>query len=180
MLRFLSILVLISFGVHTKAETKFYQCKDKWGQPVFSQRPCGSDAEKASVTAHARISEETSTTTLSSDREPLEANVDESQIKEKVTSWDRVRASNRIRDIDRVVYRRESHIDTWEAERDNRIAVLRNARRRANNNLAGATWQESLASEMEAVAQQYDSKIDREQIKINRLLEEKSELKEFL
>ena len=180
MLRFLSILVLISFGVHTKAETKFYQCKDKWGQPVFSQRPCGSDAEKASVTAHARISEETSTTTLSSDREPLEANVDESPVKEKVTSWDRVRASNRIRDIDRDVYRRESHIDTWEAERDNRIAVLRNARRRANNNLAGATWQESLASEMEAVAQQYDSKIDREQIKINRLLEEKSELKEFL
>ena len=60
MFRFLFILVLILFGGHTKAETKFYQCRDKWGQPVFSQRPCGSDAEKASVTAHARISEEES------------------------------------------------------------------------------------------------------------------------
>ena len=50
-------------------------------------------------------------------------------------------------------------------KRDNQLNALRNRGRWANNNLAGATWQQSLAQEMNAVTQQADtlvSTIDRQ------------------
>ena len=43
--------------------------------------------------------------------------------------------------------------------RDQRMRDLQNGRRYANNNLAGATWQQSLAQEMAAVAQQADTQV---------------------
>ena len=43
--------------------------------------------------------------------------------------------------------------------RDKRMRDLQNDRRYANNNLAGATWQQSLAQEMAAIAQQADTQV---------------------
>lgn len=43
--------------------------------------------------------------------------------------------------------------------RDRRMRELQNGRRYANNNLAGATWQQSLAQEMAAVAQQAETQV---------------------
>ena len=51
------------------------------------------------------------------------------------------------------------------AARDQRLRNLRESRRYANNNLAGATWQQSLAQEQVAAAQEADtlvSSIDRQ------------------
>ncbi|QHS13186.1 hypothetical protein [Shewanella sp. Arc9-LZ] len=44
--------------------------------------------------------------------------------------------------------------------RDRRIAQLRSKGNRANNNLAGATWQQSLAQEMTAVMQQANTEVE--------------------
>lgn len=58
--------------------------------------------------------------------------------------------------------------------RDQRMRDLQNDRRYANNNLAGATWQQSLAQEMAAVAQQADTQV----ASIDRQIEQlKSEIK---
>lgn len=43
--------------------------------------------------------------------------------------------------------------------RDQRMRDLQNDRRYANNNLAGAAWQQSLAQEMAAIAQQADTQV---------------------
>ncbi|MGL4938010.1 hypothetical protein [Shewanella sp.] len=60
------------------------------------------------------------------------------------------------------------------AMRDQRMRDLQNGRRYANNNLAGATWQQSLAQEMAAVAQQADTQVE----SIDRQIEQlKKELK---
>lgn len=58
------------------------------------------------------------------------------------------------------------------AQRDARIAQLQSSKRLANNNLAGATWQNSLSAEMEAVAQQYETSISSAQTEKSRLIEE--------
>lgn len=47
MFRFSSTLAIIIFACHTQAQTNYYQCTDRWGQPVFSQNPCGVDAQGA-------------------------------------------------------------------------------------------------------------------------------------
>jgi hypothetical protein len=58
--------------------------------------------------------------------------------------------------------------------RDQRMRDLQNGRRYANNNLAGATWQQSLAQEMAAVAQQADTQVASIDRQIEQLKSEKN------
>jgi hypothetical protein len=51
-----------------------------------------------------------------------------------------VETANLLREANREIDRREDRIKTLQAERDRKIAVLKNKKRYANNNLAGATW----------------------------------------
>ncbi|SQH76931.1 conserved protein of unknown function [Shewanella benthica] len=65
------------------------------------------------------------------------------------------------RDINHLELQRKKAIK----KRDNQLSALRNRGRWASNNLAGATWQQSLAQEMSAVNQEADtlvSTIDRQ------------------
>lgn len=45
-------MLLAARASKANAQTSFYKCKDKWGQPIFSQRPCGADAEVGTVSGH--------------------------------------------------------------------------------------------------------------------------------
>ncbi|SQH76923.1 Predicted periplasmic protein (fragment) [Shewanella benthica] len=65
------------------------------------------------------------------------------------------------RDINHLELQRKKVIK----KRDNQLNALKNRGRWASNNLAGATWQQSLAQEMQAITQQADtlvSTIDRQ------------------
>ena len=148
MLRIRIVLAcLLATGAAAQAQTNFYQCQDQWGQPVFSQKPCGEDAEQRSIEG------------------PKQSGSGEYH-KEV---WAKVSAGNAIRDAERQIVRREDRVEILESERDRKIAALRSKKRYANNNLAGATWEESISSEMQAVNEQYQSKIDSERRKIDRL-----------
>jgi len=174
MIRIISVVIALSFAHQAASQTNFYQCKDKWGQPVFSQRPCGSDAEQHSVTPHSQIS------TPSRDQ-PVATAPGESPAAEAETfSIEVTRTKRRLSEIDEDLDRREARIARYSDERDAKIAILKDKRRYANNNLAGATWQESLASEMQAIATQYDTKINSQQQKIDDLQEESRLLKDKL
>lgn len=60
------------------------------------------------------------------------------------------------------------------AERDKRLRNLYESRHYANNNLAGAMWEQSLAQEMIATAQEADTQV----LSIDRQIEQfKDELK---
>ena len=135
-----AIAIVIFVSAPAVAETSFYQCKDKWGQPVFSQRPCGEDATQGSVNAPAESGSQ------QSDQE----------------GWAKVSAGNAIREAEREIDRRENRVDQLEKERDTKIAALDGRQENARNNLAGAQFRESLATEMQAVNSQYQGKIDRE------------------
>ena len=61
-------------------------------------------------------------------------------------------------------------------DRDDKIEQLRTTGKRANNNLAGATWQQSLAQEMTAVMQQGSTEVESIDRQISAL---RSELKQL-
>jgi hypothetical protein len=63
----------------------------------------------------------------------------------------------------------EDRIDRYESERDSKLAKLKHDTYRANNNLAGAQYRESLATEMQSVNSEYSSKIAADREKINRI-----------
>ena len=129
------------------AETVIYQCTAQWRQPVFSDRPCGADARLATVS-----NAQTTSSTRSSP-----------------STWARISADNAVREAQRLITRRQDRLKNYEKHRDSRIADLRYQGSAANNNLAGAQYRASLATEMHAVTSQYDAKIRSTRGDIDRL-----------
>ena len=173
-------LCLLLASASAQAQTKYYQCKDQWGQPVFSQRPCGTDATQSTVTAQEKISPSEGSKSNSHSDSASAGNEKTNSLVESESSWDKVTASRRLREAEREIERREDKIERLERERDTKIAKLDNSQRYANNNLAGAQYMESLATEMRAVNDQYGSKIDSEERKIDRLLDEAEKNRQVL
>jgi hypothetical protein len=121
-MRFVIAILLSVAAAQTAAETKFYQCKDKRGQPVFSERPCGADATTGSV-----------------DAPPASGSVE--------SDFSAIKVSNAIRDDEREIERLEDDVERLERDRDAKLVDLERRAGLANNNLAGAQYLESLASE---------------------------------
>jgi hypothetical protein len=157
----IALILLATLASTTNAQTQFYKCKDKWGQPIFSQRPCGENAETGTVSGP----EPTGGPVTSTAAAPPAAS-------EGPSAWDKIEAANVLREANREIDRREDRITSLEKERDQKLAELKNKKRYANNNLAGATWEESISTEMRAITDQYQSKIDSDRRKIDRLQEQ--------
>ncbi|QQX78511.1 hypothetical protein JK628_13055 [Shewanella sp. KX20019] len=78
----------------------------------------------------------------------------------------------RNRQIDREISKLKTRRKKVLVNRDQRMVNLRNRGRYANNNLAGATWQQSLAQEMSAITQQADTEVSTIDRQITRLRSE--------
>lgn len=168
--RIIALAVFISVPV--AAETSFYKCKDKWDQPVFSQRPCEGESERGSVEVKNKITDTESVSNSTSAPSAAQPITPLPPPQETTSTWDKVTASRKIRENEAEVERREKKVEHLERERDSKIAALDHRQNYARNNLAGAQFMESLATEMQAVNSQYGAKIDSQQRKIDRLLDE--------
>tara|TARA_R110002049_G_scaffold180263_4_gene347281 strand:- start:3423 stop:3896 length:474 start_codon:yes stop_codon:yes gene_type:complete len=153
----IALMLLAILASAANAQTQFYKCKDKWGQPIFSQRPCGDNAETGTVSGPAPTGTPARTTANAS-----------AATSESSSAWDKIEAANTLREAN------------LEKERDQNLVALQNKKRYADNNLAGATWEESISSEMQAINEQYQSKIDSQRRKIDRLQEQADRVSESL
>ena len=97
-MRFVIALVLTITASQAGA---FYKCTDAHGQPVFSDRPCGGDAEDVSIEAP-----------------PESGSV-------APDDFSAVRASSAVRDAERQIEYLEDRIDRYESERDSKLAKLK-------------------------------------------------------
>ncbi len=157
-MRMVSIALLAALtSAGATAQTSYYQCTDRHGQPVFSQRPCGEGAEKRVIDGPAE-----SGGTVSTDSDP----------------WDQISAERELRSAEREVKRVEGRISALHRERDSKIAGLKGRSGYANNNLAGAQYMESLATEMQAINDQYRAKIESEERRLDRLREQMDRVRE--
>ncbi len=78
--------------------------------------------------------------------------------------------------INRNIQEREERIGALRVQMEREISAIQRTKARANNNLAGATWEQSLSTQQEAITKQYDIQIQAEQRAIDRLLEERGRL----
>lgn len=131
-----------------------YKCTDSKGRLTFSQMPCGKDAEKATIEAHDPIG------SVTTDSAQLNA----------------LKASNRHRDLVRDIAAENDLITRYQRQMDNELETLRRKKRMANNNLAGAQWEQSISAEMSAVVERYNAKIAAANARIERLEREKASL----
>lgn len=131
-----------------------YQCKID-GQTVFSDRPCGDDAQKIEVRA-PRVQDGSS------------------MANEGVQDFLRERdQKQRVERIDRDITRLERQKATARQSMAQAMRRYESDRNRANNNLAGAVWEGALAEDAEVQRQRYQSEIDGSDREIDRLRDER-------
>lgn len=134
----ITTLLLTATLFATPVVAEVYKCVDDKGKSRFSDQPCGDNAETLTIETQS------------------------SGIGGASGDWSAVVGANRERDRDRAIDRHESTVIRLIDERDASLAALRNKKRRASNNLAGAQWEQSISQEMQAVAEDYNARIQSE------------------
>lgn len=148
---FVSALMAVCLNA---SATEIYQCKDAKGRSVFSQTPCGKDATKKIIEGPAELG------TVIPDGDPAK----------------RLIFSNERRELDRKITSQKRYISSLQSSMDRDLAGLRAKKSHANNNLAGAQWEQSISTEMQAVTERYRSKISVAENQLDRLLTESAGL----
>ncbi len=152
-MRHLSITLLLILA--SSANAAVYECNVE-GQTIYSDQPCGDDAVEIEV-------KEVNVLSKNKSQQPEKI----AENKKAISGY--IENAN----IERRVKTLRSKIKGVNKARDKKIAALKRKSRRANNNLAGATWLESIAQETQAVIQQADSEIRMHQNEIEMLLTSK-------
>lgn len=135
----ITALMLLAGITATPAVAEVYKCIDDKGKARFSDQPCGDNAETIDIKVQSSgVGGSTS------------------------GDWSKVVDSNRERDRTRAVDGHETTISRLRNERDDKLDELRSRQGRTNNNLAGATYRQAIASEMQAVSEDYNARISSE------------------
>ncbi|WP_460882445.1 DUF4124 domain-containing protein [Pseudaeromonas pectinilytica] len=116
-----------------------YKCTDKNGQLTYSGQPCGGDAKPVDVKVYIPSAE--TVAAAQKDLDELSKQQD---------------ASRREREIASL----ENQIKGKQREMRTELDRLERKKSYANNNLAGATFLNSVSVEMQAVTAQYQAEID--------------------
>lgn len=140
-----ALLITVTPVAHAQS---VYKCTGPDGRVTFSQAPCAIDAETYDVTVDRPRDE---------DAEAARSRVDSIDL-------ERQRRAHDLR-IDEARRR----LTKLEVARDDELDALRQQQARAANNLAGATWLQSIATEMQVVTLRYDSQIDEVRREIEQL-----------
>ena len=127
-----------------------YQCKVN-GQTIFSDQPCGNNAKEIEVRAPAR------TGTGAMVTEGSNRFMEERRLQREIRSLEREKDDLK-KGLDRAMLK-------WQRQKS-----------RANNNLAGATWEKALAEEAEVIRKRYQSEIDDIDRQLDRKREELAEV----
>lgn len=117
-----------------------YKC-EKDGVTTFSQTPCGEDAQATSYTTVGQERPTTPAVTVKKDNNEVDTYIQQRQL---------------TRQIKKVSQNKEEKI----AQRNREMNAIRDKQMTAkNNDVAGATYLQSLAQEMAAVVEAYDTEI---------------------
>lgn len=126
------------------------------GKTVYQAAPCPQGAKAATLKYRHDIAED-----------------DAKAAREDFLAREKARqTADRRLSIEREMSALERQIERYQKDMDAELAALRNAKGAAANNLAGATWEQSLSTEMQAVTTKYQTKIKIAQDKIATLREE--------
>ncbi|MFS1424718.1 hypothetical protein [Shewanella sp. 10N.286.48.B5] len=131
------LLLALSIAAFS-TDAAVYKCADG----VYQAEPCDDESEPLDL---SNVGSSVANTTALSDSSSAQ--------KEQISTY--VRNKKIARQIAELERDRKQVIKS----RDKELAHLRERGQWANNNLAGATWQQSLAQEMTAVTQQADTQV---------------------
>lgn len=153
------LLLICCMLVSASAAAQVYKCTVN-GRTVYADSRCSPQAGVVKIM-------------------PGPAAPTESEIKAKTVLAENATKANVIlkrRTVDAEIARIQSSLDAVNYQKEQSLAHLRAKKQLANNNLAGATWEQSISTEMQAVTASYEGKINRLQDTLNNLRTERTQL----
>lgn len=167
-----ALLTLAALLVATSAHAQVYKCKVD-GKTVFADQPCATDAKPIDVrpaSGHSAPALPPLVITTPGATQPINASRNPQAV---VARMEHARA---LRDMDHRIDVEHSRIREEEGRMNAELAALRAKKAHANNNLAGAVWENSISEEMTAVVGRYDVRLRAIQGEIERLQGERKRL----
>lgn len=167
-----ALLTLSALLVAASAHAQVYKCKID-GKTVFADRPCATDAKPIDVrpaSGHSAPALPPLVITTPGATQPINSSSNPQAV---VARMEHARA---LREMDHRIEVEHSRIREEEGRMNAELAALRAKKAQANNNLAGAVWENSISEEMTTVVGRYDLRIRAIQGEIERLQGERAKL----
>ena len=169
----ISLCVIFALCFSQAAMGAVYKCV-RDGKLLFSDRPCaGSNAEE---NIHIRGTSGAQEENTESGRTSPETEPDNQYCSEKEIHKLRIEYLLKTNEV----AAQKSKITTLLAAQESEIAALRDKKRYSRNNMAGATWEQSISQEMDAIAASYRNKMSYHNAALDRLDDEHRILKDRL
>lgn len=167
-----------------------YKCKDASGRTTFQQAPCtgAHQGEKLDIHPASGHAQKDQAPVASA---PLPSNFSpgaSGTASPPMTEADRLNTlsarlakENRLSTLNNLtIGGAQGEIFRNQAQCQSELEAVRNRKALASNNLAGATWEQSLSIEMQAIAARCDTEQRRLQANLDHLLSEKQDLERVL
>lgn len=159
------------------AHAQVYKCMDG-GRTVFSDQPCPGAVELNVRPASGAAPQQRQPDGDGPTRVEAVPTSATAEAPRTISMVDRASNLAKRRQLKDAIDRKTVDVKKLEDEMNARIAYLRSQRRYARNNLAGATWQNSLAEEMNAVSESYSTQIAGVRSEIDRMRAERDAIPE--
>ena len=155
-------LLMLLFAPLFASAGQYHVCVGADGKKSFQDKPC-ADAARSEVREYEV-------------RQPVGGVAPSVGLPTDSDIYKQMKADNRRAQVERDIKKGERAIDRYQKQMSSELAALRARKARANNNLAGATWEQSISSEMQAVSDKYANLIDVERDRIGVLRDELRDL----
>lgn len=157
-------LVLLCFATFPAA-AQVYKCPGPDGKLAFQDTPCAGgktvDVRPASGSTAAYSAAASAAGNATSKEKAL---------------LDQYEKERRVRSVNYDIDQLERTLDADQKGLDAELNALRNKKRYANNNLAGAQWESSISEEMQAVTERYKNKASADRAKLDDLRKQRDAL----
>lgn len=132
------------------------KCTGPDGKLVFQDAPCLGKGETLTVRPASGTGRERLADTSRPDAEGEKSLTEAQRIERQIAESQKAR---RLQDLEvRLVFNAQNAIEQHRQACDREMEALRVSKRRANNNLAGATWEGAISGEMTAIATRCDTR----------------------
>jgi hypothetical protein len=144
------VVAVLAYFIALPATGEVFKCVED-GKTVFQDRPCSAAGVAITVTPANR--------TNVPESEPGKAPAEPRSLTKLREHTQSMELERRQREIAYAIRDSEQEIDGYRTQMDRELAALQYKKSQANNNLAGATWEQSISTEMQAVSEKYRTKI---------------------
>lgn len=165
----------VSCGFSNLSAQELYKCVGSDGKTTYQAVPCSGADKRGSIkqSASGPVITPSSPGMAKSEAVSAASTAASTTDAQKLKGMQTLRRSN---DLKADIENAQSNISLFRSQMDRELNMLRERKNSSRNNLAGATWEQSISTEMQAVVATYETKIKIEESKVRQFQNQLADL----